>query len=53
MKELFGLQWWFGSRNWRWRLYGVSRGDRWFFGLSRNALATPEEFAPNAKKDQP
>lgn len=25
---------WFGSRGWGWRLFGISYGDKWFVGFS-------------------
>ena len=28
------MKFWFGTPGWGWRLWGVSYGDRWFFGLS-------------------
>lgn len=28
------MKFWFGGPGWGWRLWGVSHGDKWFFGLS-------------------
>lgn len=28
------MKFWFGTPGWGWRLWGVSNGDKWFFGLS-------------------
>ena len=28
------MKFWLGTPGWGWRLWGVSSGDKWFFGLS-------------------
>ena len=28
------MKFWFGATGWGWRLWGVSKGDKWFIGLS-------------------
>lgn len=59
------MKFWFGTPGWGWRLWGVSNGDKWFFGLSikqgasddrllaQQPAATGEESSKGADVAQP
>ncbi len=38
------MKFWFGSKGWGWKLYGVSYKDQWFVGFSRK-YTEPTEYA--------
>lgn len=39
------MKFWFGQREWGWRLWGISYGDQWFIGLSIKQPLRPTQGA--------